>query len=305
MSLRAALLLAAAFISAPALADEISGYDSGAKLPVAASFSIIGDMARQIGGDKIALTVLAGAGEDMHIWRPSPQTGALLAGSAVFFVNGLEFEGWLGRLVRASSYRGRVVPVSRGASLLRYRSGSEDVYDPHAWQDPANGRIYLANIAAALIAADPAHESYYRARHRAYRAKLDAVAARAAALFAGLPPERRAIITAHEGFAYFGRAYGLRVFPVAAGGGGVSAGGLAALVRRIRRDKIAAIFPETSRSPRFLQQLEAEADTVIGGALYSDALSLPSGPAADYLAFVRYNAETVAAALERRKPAGF
>jgi len=206
------------------------------------------------------------------------------------------------RLVASVGYAGPVIMASSGVTPLPFEEDDPDHAhgdDPHAWQSVANVRVYVSNIAEALIAADPAGEAAYRANLAAYLAELDALEAEIVAAVTALPEANRTIITSHDAFGYFAHAYGLTFLaPV-----GVSTeaeatpAAVAALIDQIRATGVRAVFIETMTDPRLIEQIAAETGAVIGGDLYADALSPPGGPAPTYLAMMRHNIETIAAAL--------
>jgi zinc/manganese transport system substrate-binding protein len=284
------------------------------KLPVVASFSIVGDFVREIGGERIALSVLVGPGGDAHVYSPSPQDAKTLAAAKVIFVNGLKFEGWIERLIKASATEARVVTVSDGITVRRLPSqghghahGHKDKHghdhsggvDPHAWQSLANAKIYVRNIRDALALADPAGKTEYDARATAYLARLDELERHVKERIAALPRDRRKIVTSHDAFGYFAAAYGLTFLAPR----GVStdaepsARQIGELIRQIKREKIRAIFVESITDKRMIERIASETGAVIGGALFSDSLSPPDGPAGTYETMMRHNVETLTRAL--------
>ena len=294
--LRALLFLLAVFIAKPLLAAE--------PLPVVASFSILADLTQRVGGERIKLHTLVGPNADSHVYQPTPADAKALAQARLVIINGLGFEGWIERLVKSSGYRGPVVVASRGARTLKAprhdHHHDHGGADPHAWLDPANARLYVANIANALIAADPAGEAGYRARADRLIADINALDADIHQQLDPLPASRRVVVSSHESLGYFGRAYGITFrAPV-----GLSTDAAAAardvgkLIRQIRQEKIPAVFMENIADPRLLERIRSETGVRIGGTLYSDALSDARGPAATYLAMMRHNAATLAAALK-------
>jgi len=273
------------------------------KIKAVASFSVLGDMVAHVGGDRVELVTLVGPNGDAHVFSPTPADAKALASADVFFVNGLGFEGWIERLERSSGFKGEVVVASNGVKPLTMReegaNRDEPVTDPHAWQDLANGKIYVANIREALIAADPEGRSIYDANAANY---LDAIAKEEMAVRAALgalPEARRKIITSHDAFGYFGAAYGLEI--IAPQGvsteSEASARDVAKIIRQIKDAKIPAVFIETIADPRLLDQIARETGAEIGGALYSDALSEPGGRAPTYLDMFRHNVAAITAAL--------
>jgi zinc/manganese transport system substrate-binding protein len=274
-------------------------------LLVVATFSILGDMTRTIGGERVRVHELVGPDGDAHVYEPTPADARLLVRARLVVTNGLGFEGWIDRLVKSAGYRGPIVVASRGAATLaspahgKGHAHQHGHVDPHAWQDVANARRYAANIEAALSALDPAGAAAYRANAAAYAARLDALDAEIRAALGQLPPQRRRVVSSHDAFAYFGHAYGLEfVAPVGVStAGDASAADVGRLIRQLRAQKIPAVFMENIANPRLIERVRSEAGARIGGTLYSDALSAPGGPAATYLDMMRHNLRTLTAAL--------
>ncbi|MCW5715202.1 MAG: metal ABC transporter substrate-binding protein [Bauldia sp.] len=280
-----------------------------APLQAVASFTILGDLVAEIGGDRVAVTTLVNAGGDAHVFEPGTRDARTVGGADIVFANGLGFDPWMDRLATSTEYAGPFVVVSAGVMPLRFEdedegadhAGHEHEHDddPHAWQSVANVRLYVATIADALVAADPAGEASYRANLAAYLAELDALEADIVAAVASLPEANRTVITSHDAFGYFGAAYGLTFLaPV-----GVSTeaeatpAAVARLIDQIRATGVRAVFIESMTNPRLIEQIARETGATFGGELYADALSPPDGPAPTYLAMMRYNIETIAAAL--------
>ena len=291
------------FVSAAVVLLALSSAaDAAAKVKAVASFSILGDMVKQVGGERVEVVTLVGPDGDAHVFSPTPADAKALASAEIFFVNGIGFEGWMERLEKSAGFRGAVVVASKGVKPLTMHEGVRDdaaVPDPHAWQDLANGKIYVANIRDGLIAADPEGKPVYEANASRY---LDAIAKEKAAVTAALgalPEARRKIITSHDAFGYFGRAYGLEI--VAPQGvsteSEASAQDVAKIIRQIKDENIKAVFIENIADHRLLDQIARETGAKIGGALYSDALSGPDGPAPTYLDMFRHNVGVLAAAL--------
>lgn len=280
-----------------------AGAHAADKIKAVASFSILGDMVKQVGGDRVEVTTLVGPDGDAHVYEPTPADARNLAASNILFVNGLGFEGWMDRLEKSSDFKGPVVVASKGVSprqMVEDEDGkTEEITDPHAWQSLANGKIYVANIRDGLIAADPAGKATYEANAAAY---LDAIAKEEAAVkdTLGKPPEdRRRIITSHDAFGYFGAAYDIEV--IAPEGvsteSEASAKDVAKIIRQIKAGNIPAVFIENITDHRLLDQIARETGAKIGGTLYTDALSAPDGPAPTYLGMFRHNVEALSQAL--------
>lgn len=279
------------------------------RVKVVATFSILGDLTREVGGDRIELATLVGPNGDGHVYSPTPADGRRVKEAQVIVANGLRFEGWIGRLVRSSGTKARLVEASRGVRTIKVdenapghdhgdHSHAGDI-DPHAWQSIANARVYVANIRDALAAADPAGKDAYAANAAAYLARLDALDREMRELLGRIPPERRRVITSHDAFGYFAEAYGLTfVAPQSVSTEAeASARDVARIIQQIRREKIGAVFLENVTDQRLAKRIADETGARIGGTLYSDALSEPSGPAGTYLDMMRHNARTIASAL--------
>ena len=268
------------------------------KLPVVATFSILADFTRVVGGARIELTTLVGPQGDAHVYQPSPADAQKLNGAKLVITNGLFFEGWIERLAQASATRAQIIVASKGVAP-RDSKGEHAGVDPHAWQNIANAKIYVANIRDALSAADPAGQAEYERNASAYLAELDKVETEIRAAIASIPPERRRAVSTHDAFGYFWTAYGLTMLAPQ----GIStdsepsAQSLAKLIRYIRAEKVPAVFLENVTDPRQIKRIAAETGAKIGGTLYSDALSAPGGPAATYVEMMRQNARILAEGL--------
>lgn len=287
-------LAAGAALPLPAFAQE--------KLPVVASFSILGDFVREIGVDRVAVTTLVGPDGDAHVYSPTPADAKTVAGAKLVVVNGLKFEGWLTRLVKSSGTKATVATATTGITPLKmaddhgHGHGGED---PHAWQSVANAKLYIGNVRDALIAADPAGKASYEANATAYLAKLDALEAEIKAAVARIPADRRKAITSHDAFGYFVKAYGIAF--VAPQGvsteAEASAKDVARIIRQIKAEKVPAVFLENITNPRLAEQIARESGAKIGGRLYSDALSAADGPAGTYIAMMKHNISQIEKAL--------
>ncbi len=270
-------------------------------IAVVASFSILGDLVHEIGGNLVTCTTLVGPDGDVHVFEPSPDDARTIAAAQVVVINGLGLEGWISRLIQSSGYRGPVVVASEGATLLKgtgaARPGS---VDPHAWQNIANVKGYVAHIGKGLATADPAHAATYRSNVATYAATLDTLDREVRTTLGAIPRERRKIITSHDAFGYFGAAYGLTLMaPVGFGTESEpSARAVGALIDQIRRDHIPAIFIENMSDPRLIQQIARESGARIGGKLFSDALSKQGGPADTYIDLVRHNTKLLVDSLD-------
>ena len=285
-------------------------------LRVVASFSILGDMTRQIAGERVALRTVAGPNVDAHTFQPRPSDAEALRGASLAVRNGLGFDSWFDRMLRSANWRGPTATATDGITPRRMaphahghghshghnhgasgQGGQQQggqprtVPDPHAWQDLRLGIRYVRTIGAALAAADPANAAAYAEAVEAYSARLAALDEWVRAEIATVPEARRKVVTGHDAFGYFGAAYGIRFLAPQ----GVSteaepsAAEVGRLIRQIRSEGITAVFLENMGNPATLQRLAQEAGVRVRGRLYADALSAPDGSAATYEAMFRHN----------------
>ncbi len=276
-------------IAAPAAAQ-----DAHTKIKAVATISILGDLVKNVGGDRVDVTTLVGPNGDAHVYSPTPGDARKLAAADIVFVNGLGLEGWITRLVTASATKAPMIVASKGITPRRMEDEDRrghTVIDPHAWQSVADAKIYVANIRDGLVAIDPAGKAAYDANATVYLGKLDALESEVRAAVATIPADRRKIITTHDAFGYFGAAYGMTF--IAPDGLSTetepSAKDVARIITQIRKEKIPAVFLENITDPRLMQQIARETGAGIGGVLYSDALSEPDGPAGTYIDMMRHN----------------
>jgi zinc/manganese transport system substrate-binding protein len=281
-------------IGALALVVSTAGFAEG-KLPVVTSFTILADFARNIGGDRIAVTSLVGPNGDVHSYVPTPADAKTLAGAKLVVLNGLGLEGATGRFMETTANDAKAVIASTGITAQR----TAGAIDPHAWQSIANAKIYVANIRDALIAVDPADKAVFETNAAAYLQQLDALDAEVRTGIAKIPPDHRKLITTHKAFGYLASAYGIEFIAphgLATEAEG-SASDLAHIITQIRAEHIPAVFLENVTDPRLVEEIARESGTRIGGTLYSDALTPPGGPAPTYIDLMRHNAKQLVSAL--------
>ena len=280
----------------------VTGHTVAAEtLDVVASFSILGDLTQRIGGERVQVHTLVAQESDAHVYQPTPADAKTLAQAKLVIVNGFGFEGWIDRLVKSSGYKGRVLTASAGINTLK-RPGQHDhdgEVDPHAWQDLSNALRYIDNIAQALSEADPVGKAAYQANATTYKQEIATLDGELRQSFNTIPAERRKVVTSHDAFGYFSRAYGISfISPVGVNTDAEpSAADVGRIIKQIRREKIPAVFIESFSDPRLLERIRQESGARIGGTLYSDSLSKANGPASTYLDMMRYNAKTLATAL--------
>ena len=288
MTMRFLLLSALLLIASPLHAAE--------RLNVVASFSILGDFVRAIGGDRVSVTTLVGPDSDVHVYTPAPSDAKRIADAKLVIVNGLGLEGWLPRLVQSAGSRATIVTASAGIAPLKLGSAA----DPHAWQSVPNAKVYVNDIANALVTADPDDAEFFRTQAKAYLDKLEALDREVREAVAKIPPERRKIISTHDAFGYFAAEYGVQfVAPL-----GVStetepsARDIAAIIGQIKAARIPAVFLENISDDRLIRRIAAETGAKVGGTLISDGLTGEKGPAPTYIDMVRHNIKALTSALD-------
>ena len=286
-------------------------------LKVVASFTVIADLAKNVGGERVDITTIVGPDGDAHVYEPRPADAVDLGKADVVLVNGLHFEGFLQRLVEASATKATIVELTKGVTPIEFKpefaEAEEDhadadahdhdhdhgSVDPHAFQSIPNAEIYVRNIADAFCAADADGCDAYRSNADAYDKKLQALDGEVRSAIAAIPPEKRMVITSHDAFGYFEHEYGL-TFLAPQGistDSDPSAADVARLVEQVRKDKAAAIFVENITNPSLIEQIASETGIKVGGALYSDALSGPDGPAATYIDMMKNNIRQIKGAI--------
>ena len=290
--------LAALLVRKPAAAQGTGP----ARLKILATFSILGDFVRNVGGDRIEVATLVGPDSDAHVYAPAPADARKVADAKVVFANGLGYEGWMSRLVKASGTKAPLVIATTGIKERKIKGGHDHGHggaDPHAWQSVANVEVYVANIRDALIAADPAGKAAYEANAAAYLGKLAALDKEVKAAVAAIPADRRRVISTHDAFGYFQQAYGVEF--IAPQGVSTeaepSARDIARIITQIKKQRIPAVFLESVTDARLMERIARETGARIGGKLYSDALTAASGDAPTYIDLIRHNVRTLGAAL--------
>jgi len=314
------------------LAAPVAAAPQDQPLRVVASFSVLGDMVSQIGGDFIQLTTIVGPGGDVHSFEPRPSDAKALSEAQLLIVNGLGFEGWLPRLVQASGFKGVEVVASRGIAPRALspeeaaahsdehahkpgKNGGEGgqgngaqpaqagAVDPHAWQSLNNGIIYARNIASALIKADPAHAEGYRSRTEYYISEMKKLDAELRQVLQTIPEDKRKVVTSHDAFGYFARDYGVRFISALgiSSDAEPSAKEIAGLIALIKQEGSPPVFLEKSTNSRLIKEVARQTGSQIGGTLYSDSLSAPDQPAGTYLGMIKWNAGQLLYALRPKE----
>jgi zinc/manganese transport system substrate-binding protein len=268
-----------------------------APLKVVASFSILSDFVKNVGGERVEVTTLVGADGDVHVYTPTPADARKIAEAKLLVVNGFGLEGWLPRLLQAAGGKASIVTATKGITPLRLGSDA----DPHAWQSVANAKQYVTNIRDALAAAAPSDADYFARQTQAYLAKLEALDGEVRQEVDQIPESRRAVISTHDAFGYFASRYGIRfIAPIGVSTESeASARDIADIIAQVKAAHIPAVFLERISDPRLMRRISAETGARIGGTLYSDALTAEKGDAPTYIDMVRHNIRTLASALAR------
>lgn len=278
------------------------------RITVVATFSVIGDMLANVGGEHINVRTIVGPGGDCELYQPTPADIATVATAGAVFLNDLneDFEPWLEPLLKQAGFKGMKVVASRRARTLAAEdehpvSGRQlpEAIDQHAWLDPRNGAIYVSNIAAALERLDPANAADYRTRAAAYTKQIQAVDDWARKQFADVPAAKRRALASHDSLQYLANAYGITLLAVNGwtNNSEPSAAELATLARRIRADHVKALFLDSVTDPRAMRRIADETGAVIGGTLYGDALSPVGGEADSYLNMLRHDVAALKAGM--------
>lgn len=265
------------------------------RLKVVASFSILGDFVKNVGGDRVEVTTLVGADGDVHVYTPTPADARKIADAKLLVVNGFGLEGWLPRLLQAAGGKASIVTATAGIAPLE--AGSDA--DPHAWQSVANAEKYVTNIRDALAAADSADADIFRKNASSYLARLEALDAEVRQAVSLIPQSRRKVISTHDAFGYFAARYGIEfIAPI-----GVSteaepsARDVAGIIAQIKAAHVPAVFLERIGDPRLIRRISEETRAKVGGTLYSDSLTDEKGDAPTYIDMVRHNIRTLTSAL--------
>ena len=291
------------FLLASAIALALLGSTAYAadKLPVTASFSILGDIVGVVGGDRVTVTTLVGPDEDAHVFEPKPTDVKTILASKLVVTNGLGFEPWAGKLIKSAGYKGEALVAAKGVKVRQLKEDGHDATDPHAWQNPNNVVLYARNIAAALSKVDAAGASTYQANAEAYVKELQSLDAWAKEQFAAIPAPKRKVITSHDAFGYFAAQYGITFLAPRGVNADTepSAKQVAQLIKQIQREKIRAVFVENMSDPKLVAQLSKDAGAKVGATLFVDALSGADKPGASYLQMMRHNVTQLAAGMRQ------
>jgi zinc/manganese transport system substrate-binding protein len=288
-------------ISGMLFASLMSSTAFAKTLDVVASFTVLADVVKQVGGEHVNVASLVGPNGDPHEFEPTPDNAKDLKNAGLVFVSGLGLEGWMDRLITASGYTGNPVVVSDGVDLRQMDEDGKTVTDPHVWNSPKNVKVWVSNIERALIAADPEDAADFTANAAKYQAELDQLSAYAKEKLDAIPEEKRKILTSHDAFGYLGRDFGVTFLSPL----GVSteteasAADVAELIDQIKKEGISVYFFENSNDPRLVQQVATATGAKPGGELYVESLSRDDGPTPTYAKMFTFNIDQIAAAIAK------
>ena len=298
--LRSVLLIAVLLLADPVRAAE--------PIAVVATFSVIGDMLANVGGNHVRITTIVGPDGDCELYQPTVADVAHVAAARAVFLNDLneEFEPWLEPLLKQAEFQGAKIVVSRGVRTLTAEeehpvSGRPlpTAIDQHAWLDPRNGAVYVRNIAEALARLDPANAADYRAHAADYTKQIQALDDWAHKELADVPASKRRALSSHDSLQYIANAYGITLLSVVGWTNKAepSAAELAKLARQVRSERVKALFVDSITDPRAMQRIAAETGAAIGGTMYGDLLSPPGGEADSYLKMLQHDVATLKAGM--------
>jgi len=280
---------------------------SNAGYRVVATTSVFADLARLALGDTVQIDSIVPAGIDVHTFEPAPSDAAKIAAADLILINGLGLDDWVGSLIEAAQQSDANVvrlgealdTVGTWSYLASPEGDPEHAYDPHVWLDPAGAELYVQRIAERVSQEQPELASAIAATSADGLAQIRTLDVEVSAMFAAIPGENRKIVTFHDAFGYYARAYGITIVGVAIASPGQdpSAREIAALIDAIRAAGVTTVFSEVQFPSKVLTSIAAETGATVLADLYSDALG--RAPGDTYLGAMRANATAIAASMQR------
>lgn len=260
-----------------------------------ASFSVLADIVKQVGGEHIQVISLVGPDGDPHAFEPSPQDSMNIKNADLVFVSGLGLEGWMDRLIVASGYQGKIIIASTNIKTRKMVEDGETITDPHAWNSAMNGVQYARNVMNALITADPEDAEYFKRKGEAYIEKLVKLNTWAKESFSSIDKAKRKVLTSHDAFGYFGQEYGVEFLsPIGfSTEAEASASDVAELIQQLKSEHINAYFIENQTDPRLVEQIAKATGAKAGGVLFPEALTAADGEAPTYIDAFKHNVEVI------------
>jgi zinc/manganese transport system substrate-binding protein len=290
------------FLAATVIAAGFGSAAEAKTLHAVASFTVLADVVHVVGGDHVEVKSLVGPNGDPHVYEPTPNDAKALKEADVVFTSGEGLEGWMVRLIQASGYKGKINVASDGIKTHKMEDDGKIVTDPHVWNDPKNGIIWTQNIVKVLSAADPEDAADFKANGDHLIADLQSIDNYARTAISAIPAEKRKVLTTHDAFGYFGRAYSV-TFLAPQGistEAEASAADVGKLIKQIKHEAVKVYFFENSNDPRLVTQIAKETGAQPGGTLYVESLSPPDGPAPTYLTMLKYNIDLLVAAMSKQ-----
>jgi len=286
------LILFICLLVLPAMAQD--------KLNVVASASIFQDMAKNIGGDKITTHSIVPIGGDPHLYEPKPSDAALVKSADIILMNGLTFEGWITNLIENSGSAASKYIITEGVDVIK-SDQYKNAADPHAWMNANNGLIYIENIKNALIENDPSNKDYYLSNYESYKKEITLLHTYINTEIQKIPESKRMLVTSHDAFAYYGKAYGVRLNALK----GISTEAetqtkdMVRVAKAIRDSGVPAIFIESTINPQVIQQIAKDNNVKIGGELFADSLGEEDSEGPTYLTMLKHNTDVLVNALSK------
>jgi ABC-type Zn uptake system ZnuABC Zn-binding protein ZnuA len=282
--------------SSPGASASAGAGRRGGPLRVVVSTTVLADLARHVAGDRASVTSLAPEGIEVHDYQPKPEDARTVAEADVLVLNGAGLDRWAEKLSESGGRPGaRRVTLADGMALIQEPGAGPN---PHLWLDAQGARAYTEKLRDAFAAADPDGADTYRANQAAYAQELGELDSWIKQQVGALPPERRKLVTSHDAFPYFARAYGFEIIGFIAPDADhePSAGELAALVQKVKAANVPAVFGEAGFSPKLAQALGQEAGVRVVTDLYTDSLGSP--PADSYVGMMRHDTMRIVEALK-------
>ncbi len=292
-----AVLIVIAFSLASLRSESGASFD---KIVVLSTFTVISDMVREVGGDRVDAISLTKPGVEIHGYEPTPGDLVRASGADIVFDNGLNLEVWAEKLYSALPEVPHVT-LSEGIAVIQIEEGAyKDKPNPHAWMSPKQALIYVENIRSALVALSPEDEAYFNAQAQSYSDKIRALDTRLATALSALPASHRTLVTCEGAFTYLTQDYNLQelyLWAINDESQG-SPQQIARVVDKVKANTIPTVFCESTVEPRIQQEVANASGAKLGGVLYVDSLSEAAGPAPTYIALLEHTVSTIISGLQ-------
>jgi ABC-type Zn uptake system ZnuABC Zn-binding protein ZnuA len=296
------LLLIISLLGMVVTACGTTGAVTSGKLRVVATTTIIGDIARNIAGDKADVITLLTPGVDPHEYEPVPADLQALSQAKTVFANGGGLEPWLPKIMQSAGSSIKIQMLTDGLTLRTLNEGGATVNDPHVWFDVNNAIHFAEQIRNSLITIDPTNADAYQANAKNYIARLTDLDSAIAKQVETIPPERRLLVTNHDTFGYFAVRYGFKVigtvFPTGGAEASPSAQQVVELVNTIKASQVKAVFTENTLNPELANTIAQEAGVKVIAQLYTDSLGPQNSPASTYIDMMQFDVRMIVEALK-------